>query len=151
MVEPQSSSAEEPAITGRSSQKTMPLLNIEQTRDRKQKDKEDTSVRQPEDPYDILDVIDMAETIAGRLHGNSRDQAVITRSDTMQAQTGRTLRQREHTIKMESDELDELRNITVNFADQVSCPRLGGVHKESLRRSQTRFLRGCNVDLARIS
>jgi len=44
-------------------------LNIEQTRDRKQKDKEDTAVRQPEDPYDILDVIDIAETIAGCLRG----------------------------------------------------------------------------------
>jgi len=61
----------------------------------------------------------MAETIAGRLHGNSCDQAVIARSDTTQVQTSRTLCECEHAIKMESDELDELRNITANFADQV--------------------------------
>jgi len=61
----------------------------------------------------------MAETIAGHLCRNSHDQAVITRSDTTQAQTGRMLHKHEHTIKMESNELDELRNITANFADQV--------------------------------
>jgi len=61
----------------------------------------------------------MAETIAGHLRRNSRDQAVITRSDTMQVQTSRTLHKCKHTIKAESDELDELRNITANFADQV--------------------------------
>jgi len=61
----------------------------------------------------------MAETIAGRPRRNSRDQAVVARSDTMQAQTNRMLREHEHAIKTESDELDELRNITANFADQV--------------------------------
>jgi len=94
-------------------------LDIEQTRDQKQKDKEDTSVRRPEDPYDILDIIDMAETIVGCLRRNSCDQAVIARSDTTQAQAGRMLHKRKHAIKMESNELDELRNITANFADQV--------------------------------
>jgi len=37
----------------------------------------------------------------------------------MQAQTGRMLHECKHAIKTESDELDELRNITANFADQV--------------------------------
>jgi len=94
-------------------------LNIEQTKDRKQKDREDTTIRRPEDPYDIIDVIDMAETIAGRLRGNTRDQTVVTRSEPSQAQASTTLRVREQAIKMESDELDELRNITANFVDQV--------------------------------
>jgi len=61
----------------------------------------------------------MAETIAGRLCRNSCDQAVIARSDATQVQAGKTLCKCKHTIKMESDELDELQNITANFADQV--------------------------------
>jgi hypothetical protein len=94
-------------------------LNIEQTRDRKQKDKEDKAIRRPEDPYDILDVIEMAETIAGRLRGNSRDQAVVARSEPAHEQASKSLHAREHAIKIEDDSLDELRNITANFADQV--------------------------------
>jgi len=107
-------------------------LHIEQTRDQKQKDKEDTSIRQPEDPYDILDIIDMAETIAGCLRGNSHDQAVIARSDTMQVQASRTLCEREHAIKTESNELDELRNITANFADQVKIEQKQNVEFQNI-------------------
>jgi len=61
----------------------------------------------------------MAETISGHLHRNSYDQAVIARSNTTQVQAGKTLCEHKHTIKMESNELDELWNITANFADQV--------------------------------
>jgi len=74
----------------------------------------------------------MAETIAECLCGNSCNQAVMARSDTMQAQTGRMLRKHEHAIKMESDELDELRNITVNFADQWH----GSTSQEKTQKSQ---------------
>ena len=95
-------------------------LNIEQTRDRKQKDKENTSTtRRPEDPYEILDVIDMAETIAGRLRGGTREQNVLTRGEALPVQAGKSLQAREHAIKMESDELDEIRNLTANIADNV--------------------------------
>ncbi|KIK05340.1 hypothetical protein K443DRAFT_130488 [Laccaria amethystina LaAM-08-1] len=94
-------------------------LNIEQTKDWKQKGKEDASVRRPEDPYDIIDIIDMAETIAGRLCGNTRDQLNLASSAVLLAHTTGSLHEHEQAIKSESDEFDELQNITADFADQV--------------------------------
>jgi len=94
-------------------------LNIEQTKDRKQKNKDDIADRRPEDPYDIIDVIDMAETIAGRLRGNVREQTIIARNEPMPTQVNRSLHAREQAIKMESDDFDELRNMTAQFMDQV--------------------------------
>jgi hypothetical protein len=61
----------------------------------------------------------MAETIAGRLHGNTRDQMNLASSAALPAHTTRSLHEREQAIKSESGEFDELRNITANFADQV--------------------------------
>jgi hypothetical protein len=107
-------------------------LNIEQTKDRKQKGKADASVRRPEDPYDIIDVIDMAETIAGRLRGNSRDQMNLASSAALPVHTARSLHEREQAIKSESGEFDELRNITANFADQVKIEQKQNTELRSL-------------------
>ncbi|EDR06400.1 uncharacterized protein LACBIDRAFT_328727 [Laccaria bicolor S238N-H82] len=91
-------------------------LNIEQTRDRKQKGNEDeTTARRTEDPYDIIDIIDMAETIAGRLTGDSRDHP----SNARAVSTGRSVQARKREIKMEHDEFKELRSITATFLDQI--------------------------------
>ncbi|EDR00178.1 uncharacterized protein LACBIDRAFT_334420 [Laccaria bicolor S238N-H82] len=91
-------------------------LNIEQTRDRKQKGNEDeTTARRTEDPYDIIDIIDMAETIAGRLTGDSQDHP----SNARAVLTGRSVQAREREIKTEHDEFEELRSITATFLDQI--------------------------------
>ena len=118
-------------------------LNIEQSKDRKEKDKEDTATRRPEDPYDIIDVINMAETIAGRLRGNTRDQAVVTRDEPIAAHASQTLRAREQAIKIESDGLDELRNIAANFEDQV---KIGQKQNTELRN----FVQSTQIEMKKL-
>ena len=99
-------------------------LNIQLAKDPKGKSREDKSDRRPEDPYDISDVIEMAETIAGCAQGGTASSAwrhgvntVETRSkDHSQSYTTHS---HGHNVKLE-DDMRELTQKVALLMDQVT-------------------------------
>lgn len=102
-------------------------LNIQLAKDSKKKSV-DNEARRPEDPYDILAVIEMAETIAGRAqgvtssdttrHGVNATEAKATR-DSRDSREPRTQAAPSYNIKLEED-LRDLNNKVALLMDKFT-------------------------------
>ena len=85
----------------------------------------------------------MAETIAGRLPGNTHDQVVVMRDEPVAAHASETLCTCEQAIKIESHGLDKLRKIATNFEDQV---KIGQKHNTDLRN----FVQSTQIEMKKL-
>ena len=97
-------------------------LNIQLSKDSKKKSVDDDKARRPEDPYDILEVIEMAESIAGRAQGTTSSNATGRGVNATEARTTRephTHSTPTYNIKLE-DDLRELNNKVALLMDKFT-------------------------------
>ena len=97
-------------------------LNIQLSKDSKKRSVDDDKARRPEDPYDILEVIEMAETIAGRAQGATSSSAPRHGVNTTEVKA--TREHATHTtptvnIKLE-DDLRDLNNKIALLMDKFT-------------------------------
>jgi hypothetical protein len=96
-------------------------LNIQLSKDSKKKSVDDKA-RRPEDPYDILDVIEMAETIAGRAQGVTSSNATrhgVNATEVRATREPHTHSTPTYNIKLEED-LKELHNKVALLMDKFT-------------------------------
>jgi len=97
-------------------------LNIQLSKDSKKKSIDDDKAHRPEDPYDILEVIEMAESIAGRAQGATSLNATGRGVNVTEARTTRephTHSTPTYNIKLE-DDLRELNNKVALLMDKFT-------------------------------
>lgn len=97
-------------------------LNIQLSKDSKRR-ADDNDMRRPEDPYDILEVIEMAETIAGRAQGATSSNATKHGVNTTEARATRDPHTHNSTptfnVKLEED-LRDLNNKVALLMDKFT-------------------------------
>ena len=97
-------------------------LNIQMSKDSKKKSVNDDKVRRPEDPYDIIEVIEMAETIAGRAQGatsSSTARLGVNSAEVKATREPHTHAAPSYNIKLE-DDLRELNNKVALLMDKFT-------------------------------
>lgn len=118
-------------------------LNIQLSKDSKKKSVESDKLRRPEDPYDILEVIEMAETIAGRAQGATSSNATRHGVNTTEVKAMRETQS--HTtptfnVKLEED-LRELNNKVALLMDKITTSE----------RAQQSALQASRQDMSRLT
>lgn len=97
-------------------------LGIQLSKDSKKKSVGDDKARRPEDPYDILDVIEMAETISGRTQGAASSTATRHGVNTTEVKATRethTHAAPSYNIKLEED-LRDINNKVALLMDKFA-------------------------------